>query len=223
MGGMLGRLPPAAAEALAAPLGELQAAAVEAVAPTFRAMVDAGEELLLQMHATPAYTAGADGAPAGGAAAVTDTSPCVRDLGRLLAHCRLEYLTKFNPSPASPVPSGACPRAGLAQRPRRCAAILAAPQELPASPASACFCLCRVHLPVCPALLARLQWAAPWWSAWPPGWCCLPCGTPRCCARCRRPASCSWQRWGRGPGCPAAFLWFSDGHAHACPSLAAVD
>ncbi|KAL4435870.1 hypothetical protein ABPG77_000632 [Micractinium sp. CCAP 211/92] len=105
VGGMLGRLPPAAAEALAAPLGELQAAAIEAVAPTFRAMVDAGEELLLQMHATPAYTAGAAGAPAGADAAVTDTSPCVRGLGRLLAHCRLEYLTKFNPSPASPVPS----------------------------------------------------------------------------------------------------------------------
>ncbi|KAL4458763.1 hypothetical protein ABPG75_013628 [Micractinium tetrahymenae] len=108
VGGMLGRLPAAAAEALAPPLGELQAAAVEAVAPTFRAMVEAGEELLLQMHGTPAYAAGADvagGTPAGAGEAVTDTSPCVRDLARLLAHCRLEYLTKFNPSPASPVPS----------------------------------------------------------------------------------------------------------------------
>ena len=113
MGGLLGRLPPDAAEALRGPLGSVHAAAVEAVAPTIRAMVDAAEETLLRVHATPAYTAAptADG-PIGAAAAaagggVVDTSPYMSDLSRLLTHCRLEFLTKFNPSPASPVPSGA--------------------------------------------------------------------------------------------------------------------
>ncbi|PSC76466.1 conserved oligomeric Golgi complex subunit 5 [Micractinium conductrix] len=111
MGGLLGRLPPDAAEALRGPLGSVHAAAVEAVAPTIRAMVDAAEETLLRVHATPAYTAAptADG-PIGAAAAaagggMVDTSPYMSDLSRLLTHCRLEFLTKFNPSPASPVPS----------------------------------------------------------------------------------------------------------------------
>lgn len=115
--GMLGRLPHEAAEALAAPLAELQAAAVEAVAPTFRALVEGAEELLLQMHSAPAYAAGhGSGAGAGGAApaeVVTDTSAFMRELARQLAHCRLEFLTKFNPSPASPVPSGALGGMGL--------------------------------------------------------------------------------------------------------------
>ena len=114
VGGMVGRLPAAAAAALAAPLAGLQAAAVEAVAPTFRALVEGMEEQLMAMHGTPAY-AGPPPPPAGqpgddataAAAAVTDTSPYMRDLARQLAHCRLEFLTKFNPSPASPVPSGA--------------------------------------------------------------------------------------------------------------------
>lgn len=120
--GLLGRLPPAAAEALAGPLGELQAAAVEAVAPTFRALVEGAEETLLQMHTSAAgYTAtdgggggssAADGStPAGAGAAAAgggmmDTSAYMRELARQLTHCRLEFLTKFNPSPASPVPSG---------------------------------------------------------------------------------------------------------------------
>lgn len=159
---MLGRLPPAAAEALAAPLGELQAAAVGAVAPTFRAVADAGEELLLQMHATPAYAA--EGAPAGAGEAVTDTSPCVRDLARLLAHCRLEFLTKFNPSPASPVPSGARVGAGLPAvglEPHRIATGTQGPPLQPPNPPAclhvrlprpmACLCacpgLCKTPLP----------------------------------------------------------------------------
>lgn len=119
--GLLGRLPPAAAEALAGPLGALQAAAVEAVAPTFRAMVEGAEETLLQMHSSAAgYTtsggsradAAADSSASAAAAAaaaggVMDTSPYMRGLARQLTHCRLEFLSKFNPSPASPVPSGA--------------------------------------------------------------------------------------------------------------------
>lgn len=106
--GMLGRLPAPAAEALAAPLGDLQAAALEAVAPLFKAAVEAGEELLLQMHGAAAYGGAAGGATgaAGGEPGVTDTSGFMRDLARQLAHCRIEFLTKFSPSPASPVPSG---------------------------------------------------------------------------------------------------------------------
>ena len=105
---MAGRLPPAAAEALAGPLADLQAAAVEAVAPTFRALVEAGEELLLQMHSGVAYSgSGGEGeGEGGGEPGVTDTSRFMRDLARHLAHCRLEHLSKFNPSPASPIPSG---------------------------------------------------------------------------------------------------------------------
>jgi hypothetical protein len=117
--GLLGRLPPAAAEALAGPLADLQTAAVEAVAPTFRTLVDGAEETLLQMHSSAAgYTtssgsgaesAAGGSAPSAAAAAggVMDTSPFMRDLARQLTHCRLEFLSKFNPSPASPVPSGA--------------------------------------------------------------------------------------------------------------------
>ncbi len=108
--GMGGRLPPAAAEALAGPLADLQAAALEAVAPTFRALVETAEELLLQMHSAPAYGAAAGGTggegDGGGEPGVTDTSSFMRDLARHLTHCRLEYLSKFNPSPASPIPSG---------------------------------------------------------------------------------------------------------------------
>lgn len=108
--GMLGRLPPAAAEALAGPLAELQAAAVAAVAPIFRALVEGMEEALVHMHSTPAY-AGGTGSSAAGAgaagAALVDTSPYMHDLARQLTHCRLEFLSKFNPSPVSPVPSGA--------------------------------------------------------------------------------------------------------------------
>ena len=108
--GMAGRLPPAAADALAGPLADLQAAALEAVAPTFRALVETAEELLLQMHSAPAYSAAAGGSEggeeAGGEPGVMDTSGFMRDLARHMAHCRLEYLSKFNPSPASPIPSG---------------------------------------------------------------------------------------------------------------------
>lgn len=108
--GMLGRLPPGAAEALAAPLADLQAAAVDAVAPMFRAGVEAGEELLLQMHGSAAYTgappADGGGGGGGGEPGMMDTSPYMRELARLLASLRLELLTKFNPAPTSPVPSG---------------------------------------------------------------------------------------------------------------------
>lgn len=45
-----------------------------------------------------------------------------------------------------------------------------------------------------PPPLLLLQWRARWWSACLPAWCCLQCGTPRCCARCRRRASCSWPK-----------------------------
>ena len=179
--GMAGRLPPAAADALAGPLTDLQAVALEAVAPTFRALVETAEELLLQMHAAPAYSPAAGSS--GGEEGVTDTSAFMRDLARHLAHCRLEYLTKFNPSPASPIPSGQCYE--------RCA------QRLSASVCSGTLhlpSLLLTSLPPSPPVLP-LQWPAPWWSAWRPAWCCLRCGTPPCCARCRSPASCSWQRW----------------------------
>lgn len=110
--GMAGRLPPAAADALAGPLTDLQAVALEAVAPTFRALVETAEELLLQMHTAPAYSPAGGGSSGeeggGGEPGVTDTSAFMRGLARHLAHCRLEYLTKFNPSPASPIPSGEC-------------------------------------------------------------------------------------------------------------------
>lgn len=109
VGSMAGRLPAGAGDALRGPLGEMHAVAIDTVAPTFRSMVESAEEMLLQMHSTTAYAAGdssaGDSSAAAADVAVMDTSAYMRELARQLAHYRLEFLTKFNPSPASPVPS----------------------------------------------------------------------------------------------------------------------
>ncbi len=62
------------------PLDAVQAAAVEAVMPLFRAAVDAAEAALLKMHT---QDWGADAAPA-----VAQASPYMAELVRHIVHCR---------------------------------------------------------------------------------------------------------------------------------------
>lgn len=97
---LAGRLPAPAAAALAGALEDVQAAALEAVAPLFRAMVDACQDRILRLHAANL------GADEGAEGSVVETSPYLRDLARQLARYRVEYLSKFSPAPGS---SGAAP------------------------------------------------------------------------------------------------------------------
>ncbi|GLC41103.1 hypothetical protein PLESTM_001156100 [Pleodorina starrii] len=99
---LLTRLPPTAAPALGGALAAVQATAVDAVAPIFRAVVEACEERLLRMHDWPGYRAGADAAAA---AEVTSTSPHVAEVAALLADFRGEFLSRFVPPPSPSVPS----------------------------------------------------------------------------------------------------------------------
>lgn len=85
---------PPAAESLASPLEALHAAALDLMAPLFRGMVEAVQERILELHKLNlAADDGAEGA-------VTVTSSCVKDVCRMLAAFRSEYLSKFNPPPA---------------------------------------------------------------------------------------------------------------------------
>ncbi|GIL71669.1 hypothetical protein Vretimale_885 [Volvox reticuliferus] len=97
---LLTRLPPTAAPALGGALAAVQATAVDAVAPIFRAVVEACEERLLRMHEWPGYRAGAAEGPE-----VTSTSPHVAEVAALLADFRGEFLSRFVPPPTPSVSS----------------------------------------------------------------------------------------------------------------------
>ncbi|GLI63871.1 hypothetical protein VaNZ11_006987 [Volvox africanus] len=97
---LLTRLPPTAVPALGGALAAVQATAVDAVAPIFRAVVEACEERLLQMHEWPGYRAGAAEGPE-----VTSTSPHVAEVAALLADFRSEFLSRFVPPPTPSVSS----------------------------------------------------------------------------------------------------------------------
>eukprot|EP00198_Chlamydomonas_reinhardtii_P007786 XP_001697123.1 component of oligomeric golgi complex 5 [Chlamydomonas reinhardtii] len=96
---LLARLPPTAAPALGGALGAVQAAAVDCVAPIFRAVVEACEERLLRMHEWPGYGG------AGDSGDVTSTSPHVAEAAALLGDFRSEFLSRFVPPPSPSMPS----------------------------------------------------------------------------------------------------------------------
>jgi conserved oligomeric Golgi complex subunit 5 len=86
------RLPgPAAVNALAGPLEALQGAALDTVAPLFRAMVEACQDRILKMHA---LNLNADD---GAESSLVETSQYMRELRQLLAAFRREYFCRFNP------------------------------------------------------------------------------------------------------------------------------
>ncbi|KAG2437843.1 hypothetical protein HXX76_005461 [Chlamydomonas incerta] len=95
---LLARLPPTAAPALGGALGAVQAAAVDCVAPIFRAVVEACEERLLRMHEWAGYGGAGDGD-------VTSTSPHVAEAAALLGDFRSEFLSRFVPPPSPSMPS----------------------------------------------------------------------------------------------------------------------
>ncbi|GFR42609.1 hypothetical protein Agub_g3540 [Astrephomene gubernaculifera] len=108
---LLARLPATAAPALGGALAAVQATAVDAVGPIFKAVVEACEERLLRMHEWPGYSRNRSGggeleeagAPGGGE--VTSTSPHVSEVAALLADFRAEFLSRFVPPPSPAVPS----------------------------------------------------------------------------------------------------------------------
>lgn len=108
---LLTRLPPTAAPALGGALAAVQATAVDAVAPIFRAVVEACEERILRMHDWQGYRVGATAEGEDGAAAmasgpeVTSTSPHVAEVAALLTDFRGEFLSRFVPPPTPSVAS----------------------------------------------------------------------------------------------------------------------
>lgn len=116
---LLPRLPPTAAAALEAPLEALNAVALDAVAPLFRALAEGVEARLTGVHDLHAARwgrggrgsgdGGGDGGDGGGdggdgGAAMMATSAYVADAAAALAAFRAEYLVRFAPPPA---PGGA--------------------------------------------------------------------------------------------------------------------
>ncbi|DBA86122.1 hypothetical protein WJX77_008098 [Trebouxia sp. C0004] len=94
---LLPRLQPPAAAALMAPLQAVQAVAIEAVMPIFKAMVEAAEEIILRLHI--------EGFADGGQQGMTQASAYMQALITHLTHCRAEYLSQFHPAPSPQVPS----------------------------------------------------------------------------------------------------------------------
>lgn len=97
LAGILPRLPPAAASVLAGPLNAIKAVAIETVMPLFRAAVERAEELLLRLHSCD-FSAATE-------AAVTHASAPVTELAQHLLHCRMEYFSRFVPTPSPSLPS----------------------------------------------------------------------------------------------------------------------
>lgn len=89
------KLPFSAVECLVGPLEELQKAQLDIIAPLFRAMVDMIQECILKIHLLNL------GAENGAEGSIMETSPYINDLVRLLSMCRVEYLSKFVPAPAT--------------------------------------------------------------------------------------------------------------------------
>jgi len=91
--GLMARLAPPVAESLREPLEAVRGAAVESVAPIFRAAVEATERCVLAIHKeefgqeSQAYE--------------TATSPFLEELSQLLAYFRSEFLSRFSPPPSA--------------------------------------------------------------------------------------------------------------------------
>lgn len=105
MAALAPRLPGPAALALLGPVDAIQAAALDLVAPLFRAMVDAAQERILRVHGLNL------GADEGAEGAVVETSMYMQDLVRQLTQYRIEYLAKFNPPPGLATGGSSVPRA----------------------------------------------------------------------------------------------------------------
>ena len=79
------------------PLEHIQSCAIDTVVPIFRAASDAMEACILQMHDVD-WAVGSN-------VIVMRTSSFMQKLAQQMAHFRIEYLSKFNPSPSPTVPS----------------------------------------------------------------------------------------------------------------------
>ncbi len=89
------RLPPAALDTLRGPLDLVQGAALEMVAPTFKAMVEAAESAVLRLHSTDLGGGSGGEAAAGvgpGGEGVVNTSPYMKGLVKHIAHCRWDIV-----------------------------------------------------------------------------------------------------------------------------------
>ena len=106
MAALAPRLPGPAAVALLGPVDVIQRAALDLVAPLFRAMVDASQERILRVHG---LNLGADEGAEGGT--VVETSMYMQDLVRQITQYRIEYFTKFNPPPGIASRGSSVPRA----------------------------------------------------------------------------------------------------------------
>ncbi|GBF91082.1 hypothetical protein Rsub_03938 [Raphidocelis subcapitata] len=100
---LLPRLPQQVAAALDSPLSALQAAALDAVAPIFRGLVEAVEARLVGMHA--AHWSHWGGGELQAAAAMMDTSGYVAEVAAALGFFRSEYIARFSPTPTPSAPS----------------------------------------------------------------------------------------------------------------------
>ncbi|DBA73074.1 TPA: hypothetical protein ACH3X2_010013 [Trebouxia sp. C0005] len=152
---LLPRMQPHAAAALMAPLEAVQAVAIEAVMPIFKAMVEAAEEIILRLHSEGFADEGQQG--------MTQASAYMQALTTHLTHCRAEYLSQFHPAPSPQVPSFvsaltermACRVVVFFVRHASLVRPLSNDGKLRLAKVSACLCAClSVCLPAClPACL----------------------------------------------------------------------
>ena len=110
VGALTPRLPPTAAAALLSPVDGVQAAALDLIAPLFRAMVDAAQERILKMYSLNL------GADVGAEGVVVETSAYMKELVRLLTQIRIEYLSKFTPPPGLATQGGSSVARALVER-----------------------------------------------------------------------------------------------------------
>lgn len=101
------RLPDTAVQALTAPIQAVEAAAIDMVLPTFKAIVEMAEQEIITMHSLQWSGTAATGETDKNNInkAVAQSSPYVKTMAKHLAHCRIEWLSKFNPPATSGSPS----------------------------------------------------------------------------------------------------------------------
>jgi conserved oligomeric Golgi complex subunit 5 len=99
---LIQRLPDAAVLVLSAPIQAVEAAAIDMVLPTFKAIVEMAEQEILTMHSLQwSGTAAGEADKDNNNQAVAQSSPYVKAMAKHLAHCRIEWLSKFTPPPTS--------------------------------------------------------------------------------------------------------------------------